>query len=246
MPPTNYTTLKTPDYLRDIMAKVMHRDPVTGLSTHPEAESAMPRYGVTAWGEAHVTLQACTILNMTFNGVCCTGCSRVEMEDCVVSGCGMAGVYLEGDTNATLTACHIKAPAHHTHRLPPQGPLHAEPTACSPRTHRLRSIGWEHARALHSPQPCLLLFLLPFSLPLLLRLPLLLSLLLSPVLSSTLFQLLTLLLHLLFPAVCSTVPLTPSYSLPFPYPYPSSFPDILFPILGAEPGAYSAYSPLHG
>ncbi len=109
MPPSNYSTLKTPDFLRAVMAKVMHRDPVTGLALQPEAESAMPRYGVTAWGEAHVTLRACTIRNMTFNGVCCTGCSTVEMEDCVVSGCGMAGVYMEGDATAALTACHLKA-----------------------------------------------------------------------------------------------------------------------------------------
>jgi hypothetical protein len=105
MPSSNYSTWKTPDYLRVVMSKLMHRDPVTGVPLNPEAESGMPYQGITAWGEAHVTLQACTILNMSYNGVCCTGSSTVLLNDCVISGCGMAGVYMEGQGNASLTSC---------------------------------------------------------------------------------------------------------------------------------------------
>lgn len=108
MPPSNYSTWNTPDFLRVVMSKLMHRDPVTGAPLNPEAESAMPHHGITAWGEAHVILHGCTILNMSYNGVCCTGSSNVVIHDCVISGCGMAGVYMEGQGNATLTSCLLK------------------------------------------------------------------------------------------------------------------------------------------
>ena len=84
---------------------LMHRDPDTGVPLHPAAETSMPRMGVSAWGNARVTLRGCTIMNMTYNGVCCMGESTVLIEDSVIKGCSMAGLYMEGEGNATVRGC---------------------------------------------------------------------------------------------------------------------------------------------
>ncbi len=108
MPPSNYSSWKVPDFLREALSGLLHRDPETGAPLSREAESSSPRYGVTAWDEAQVTLRECKIMNMTYNGVCCLGESSVTMEDCEVTGCRMAGVYLEGSANASLARCLLQ------------------------------------------------------------------------------------------------------------------------------------------
>ena len=108
MPQSNISTWKTPDFLREALVGLMDRDPETGMLLSRDAQSSSPRYGVTAWDHARVSLLGCKILNMTYNGVCCMGESQVLLEDCEVTGCRMAGVYLEGCCNASLIRCLLQ------------------------------------------------------------------------------------------------------------------------------------------
>ena len=67
----------------------------------------MPRYGVTAWGRAHVRLRECKIINMTLNGVGASENSTLEIDGCCISGSGMAGVYMEEAANVSLRGSHL-------------------------------------------------------------------------------------------------------------------------------------------
>jgi hypothetical protein len=54
------------------------RDAVTGEPTIKD--TSMPKFGVTAWGQATVTVSDSKILNMSYNGVCASGNSSITMQ----------------------------------------------------------------------------------------------------------------------------------------------------------------------
>lgn len=43
-------------------------------------DTSMPKFGVTAWGQATVIVSDSKILNMSYNGVCASGNSSITMQ----------------------------------------------------------------------------------------------------------------------------------------------------------------------
>ena len=106
LPPSNIHDMEIAPWLKQILLENMDtRNKTTGLPLYPE--SSMPRYGVTAWGRARVRLRDCRVVNMTLNGVSASENATLHLSGCEISGSGMAGLYLEGAANVTLSHCHF-------------------------------------------------------------------------------------------------------------------------------------------
>jgi hypothetical protein len=107
LPPTNIFDMDLKPWLRQLLLEGLDvRNKTTGLPLYQE--SSMPRYGVTAWGRAHVRLIDCKIINMTLNGLSASENATMEVQGSCISGSGMAGVFLEGSCVVTLTSCLLK------------------------------------------------------------------------------------------------------------------------------------------